>query len=87
MILLNPDDVKDQLNNCYNDYNPKWKQNLNQLLEDRDGFKDYLKRTAGIQMDYYVAKSDNALREHYYKINSMYVIDEQLYTLWLIKWA
>lgn len=84
MRTIDPKDIKEQLNNCYDAYDPNWEKNIGKV-EAQINFKNYLEKLCGIRLDFKL--ETNYTGGHYYKINSMSVVDEQLFTLWLLKWA
>lgn len=81
--------IKRQLNNCYDDYDPHWEINIDfkgkiDTSDSKRGFKYYLEQTGGIRLDFEVK---NSHKGSFYKINSVEIVDEGLFTMWMLRWS
>jgi dissimilatory sulfite reductase (desulfoviridin) alpha/beta subunit len=50
MKLINSKEIKNQINNCYEHYDPYWNQRIGDTTI-MNGFKYYLEREAGLKLD------------------------------------
>lgn len=75
--------IKKQVNDCFEDYDPLWQDEIGSARQ-RNGFKYYLERTAGIKLYF-----ENELIDGHmgYKITSVEIVDEEQFILWMLKWA
>lgn len=83
MRLINHDEIKEQINNCYDSWNPNWKANIG----DRSiipAFKYHLEQAAGLKLDFEIEIRRGISA---YKINSIEVVDEEAFMLWILAWA
>jgi len=83
MRLINSKEIKKQINDCYEHYDPQWECHIGNA-DIIKGFKYYLEREAGLKLDFEVETRDGIMR---YKINSIEVVDEEVYMLWLLTWS
>ena len=83
MKLINTKEIKNQINNCYEHYDPHWDHRIGDPTI-MNGFKYYLEREAGLKLDFEVETRNGIVR---YKINSIEVVDEEVYMLWLLTWS
>jgi hypothetical protein len=81
--LLDPKSHKKQLNNCYTAFDPKWQQHIGQDSW-MHSFKYHLEEIGGVRIDFRLIKKDTGW---YYDITTMELVDEPLYTMWLLRWA
>lgn len=83
MRLISSKEIKKQINDCYEQYDPHWEWHIGNA-DIIKGFKYYLEREAGLKLDFEVETRDGIMR---YKINSIEVVDEEVYMLWLLTWS
>jgi len=84
MKLINPNKIKEQLNNCYDSYDPNWPTTIGQPTM-MNSFKYYLERTAGLKLDFEI--EINKRGQAGYKINSVEVVDESDFVVWMLRWT
>ena len=83
--LIEIKDVELQLNNCFKAYDSGWARSI--LKGDNtsiNSFKYHLEMTAGLRMDCEVEIKNGQVG---YKVNKTEVIDEELFTLWMLRWS
>lgn len=89
MKYIDAESIKEPLNKCYDNFDPNWQRNhrLNAEIDTSEnprGFKKYLERDAGIILNFQVKQGKTG---GFYSIDSIQLINEQQYTMWLLKWA
>jgi hypothetical protein len=83
MKTVNPNLINDQVNKCFLEYDPDWKNNYNGEAHI-GGFKYYLERSAGLKLDF----QPEIKNGHYgYKLNGVEIVDGKKYTMWLLKYT
>jgi hypothetical protein len=75
--------IKPQLNKCFEHYDPHWTEEVG-TARQRNGFKYYLERTAGVRLDF---ETEIRHGQAGYKINKAEVIDESLFLMWMLRWS
>jgi hypothetical protein len=80
MNTIDPKSIKSQLNKCYNQYDPDWLYRAGEKL--KNGFKYHIEQTAGIRIDIQPNTTTGG-----YKVESIEIINEPLFTLWMLKWS
>lgn len=83
MKTIHPKLVKQQLNNCFEAYDPKWQETVGSARQ-RNGFKYHLEHTAGVKLDF---ETEIRHGQAGYKINSIEIVDEEAFMMWMLKWA
>ena len=83
MRTVNPNLIKEQINNCYDSYDPSWHTNIGNR-DIMNSFKYHLEHTAGVNLNFEVELRQGRLG---YKINSVEIVDEQAFMVWMLKWA
>jgi hypothetical protein len=83
MRTINPKEIKNQLNNCFESYEPHWQDDVGSARQ-RNGFKYYLEYTAGVKLDF---ETEVRFNRAGYKINSVEIVDEEAFMLWMLKWS
>lgn len=83
MRLIKHDEIKEQINNCYDRWNPNWLYNIGDrsLIPE---FKEHLEQSAGIALDFEIEIRRN---KYGYKINKIEVVNEEDFMMWLLKWT
>lgn len=81
--LLSPKSHKKQINDCYETFDPDWRNHLGQDLW-MNSFKYHLEQTGGLRIDFKTVKHNTEL---FYEITKMELVDESLYTMWLLRWS
>jgi hypothetical protein len=75
--------IKNQLNNCYESWDPNWKHNIGNT-NLTGAFKYYLEREAGVKLDFEI---ELRLGQAGYKVNSVEIVDDEAFMLWMLKWS
>jgi hypothetical protein len=83
MKTVNVKEIKEQLNNCYDSWDPNWKQNIGNINFIK-AFKYHLEREAGISLDFEIEMRGRVAG---YKINSVEVVDDEAFMLWMLRWS
>ena len=76
--------IKGQISNCYEQWDPEWQAHIGDKRVMR-GFKSYLEHTAGIKLDFEVLRIEN--EKTGYTIKSIEIVDDQTFTMWMLKWT
>ena len=84
MKTIHPNDIKEQLNNCYDSYDPNWPKNIGDANKIA-GFKYHLEHTGGLKLDFELDL--NRRGKLGYKMNSVEIVDEPTFMLWMLKWS
>jgi len=84
--LVDIKNVEQQLNKCYQAYDPSWQKSIFQEGENPsiNGFKYHLEMTAGLRLDCEIKVVNG---KYGYKVNKTEIIDEELFTLWMLRWS
>ena len=83
MKIISSKKIKNQLNNCYEAWDPNWERNIgNENLTK--AFKYHLEREAGLNLDFETEMKDGQL---VYKINLIEVVDDEAFMLWMLRWS
>lgn len=83
MKTIDPKLIKNEINKCYSAYDPDWVPNKNDIK--CGAFKYHLEHTAGLKVDF--EPDIDRLGMFGYKMNTIEIIDEPRFTMWLLKWA
>ncbi len=83
MKTINPKEIKRQLNNCFEQYDPHWQETVG-TARQRNGFKYYIERTAGVKLDF---ETEIRSGQAGYKINAVEILDEEAFLMWMLKWS
>jgi hypothetical protein len=83
MKTINPREIKNQLNNCFESYDPDWKETVG-TARQRNGFKYHVEHTAGIKLDF---EPEVRFGQVGYKINAVEILDEEAFLMWMLKWS
>lgn len=83
MRLIKQNEIKHQINNCYDAYDPNWPANIGNK-DVMGGFKYHLEHNAGLKLDF---ELDIRMGKMGYKINSIEVVDEEAFMLWMLTWS
>lgn len=75
--------ITDQINRCYLEYDPRWPENLR--TETINSFKYYIEHTAGLKLDYRPAI--NKYGRFGYEIESVEIVDDKKYIMFLVKYS
>lgn len=75
--------IRNQLNNCYESWDPNWKYNIGNA-NLTGAFKYYLEREAGVKLDFEVELRQGLAG---YKINTVEIVDNEAFMLWMLKWS
>jgi len=84
MKTINPEEIKLQLNNCYDKYDPNWPVTIGSDSTMK-GFKYHIEHTAGVKLDF--GLYPNKFGKMGYKINSIEIVDEPTFLLWMLRWS
>ncbi len=83
MKTINQKSIKNQLNNFYESWDPNWKYNIgNENLTK--AFKYHLEREAGLSIDFEI---ETRLGRAGYKINSIEIVDNEAFVVWMLTWS
>lgn len=83
MKTINPSRIKDEINKCYLAYDPDWRPQKGDVKYH--AFKYHLERTAGIKIDF--EPDINRIGQFGYKMNTIEIVDESRFTMWVLKWS
>ena len=83
MKLISVKTIKEQLNNCYESWDPNWKYNIGNTNLD-NAFKHYIEREAGLSLDFEIEMRSGQAG---YKINSVEIVDDEAFMLWMMRWT
>jgi hypothetical protein len=83
MRTISENEIKHQINNCYDAYDPGWPASIGRK-DIMKGFKYHLEHTAGIKLDFELDIRNGKMG---YKINSIEIVDESSFLMWALKWA
>ena len=83
MKTIHQKEIKNQLNNCFKAFDPHWQETVG-TARQRNGFKRYIEQTAGIKLDF---ETEIRSGQAGYKINSIEIVDEPVFLLWMLRWA
>jgi hypothetical protein len=83
MNTISPRQINRQLNNCYESYDPNWAMNIGKS-NIMNGFKYHLEQSAGLKLDYEVETKGGKMG---YKINSIVIVDDPAFTMWMLRWS
>lgn len=83
MKTISQKEIKHQINNCYDAYDPTWPGNIGNK-DTMSGFKYHLEQTAGIELDF---ELDIRKGKMGYKINSIEIVDEPAFLMWMLRWS
>lgn len=75
--------IKNQINNCYREYDPKWPEGYADA-ELMGGFKYFLEHTAGIRLEF---EPETKNGKFGYTMKRVEIVDDKKYTMWLIKYS
>ena len=76
---IDPKSIKAQLNKCYGKYDPDWVYRPGSEL--KNGFKYHIEMTAGIRIDIQPNSGGG------YKIDTVEIVDEPVFTMWMLRWS
>ena len=79
MNTINPKSIKEQINKCYAMYDPEWVYRHGNKL--KNGFKYHIEMTAGIRIDIQPNGGGG------YKIDTVEIVDEPVFTMWMLRWS
>lgn len=82
MKTINVDKITPLINRCYLDYDPEWRSEPSAKI---NGFKYYIERTAGVKLDF--APELNKNGRFGYRLDSVEIVDEPKFTLWMLRWS
>ena len=83
MRIISQREIKKQLNNCYEAWDPNWEHNIgNDNLTK--AFKYHLELNAGLKLDFGVLIKFGKAG---YQINKAEVVDEEAFMLWMLTWS
>ena len=82
MKTVSTSEIKNPLNNCFEKYDPDWESNINSS-NHKIGFKYYLEKNAGIRISFNLDSTRNSI----YRIETIEIVDEALFSFWLLKWS
>lgn len=83
MNTIDPKQLNAQINKCYLDYDREW---ISRPSDARvRSFKYYLERKGGLKLSFR-PKTDNVGRIGY-TIDQIEIVDDKLFTLWLLRWS
>lgn len=80
---INPNQITDQLNRCYLNYDPRWPTGKGNILEEE--FKKYIEESGGIQLHF--DPKINGRGQWGYSVIRVDIIDEHKFTIWMLKWT
>lgn len=83
MIAIDQKEIKNQLNNCYDAWDPNWQYNIGNANLVR-AFKYYLEQEAGLKLDFEVEIKGTQAG---YKINQIEVVEPETFMLWKLRWS
>jgi hypothetical protein len=83
MTSVKPNQITDQLNRCYLDYDPGWPTGIGNIRSK--GFEKYIEETGGIQLGF--DPEINKQGQWGYGVKWVKIVDEHKFTLWLLRWS
>ena len=83
MRIIQPNEIKQQINNCYENYDPNWPATIGNDDVVR-GFKHYLEQTGGFKLDFDI---DIMHGQVGYRLKSAEIVDESAFMVWMLKWS
>lgn len=83
MRIINQKQIKNQLNNCYESWDQNWQYNIGNANLCKS-FKYHLECEAGLKLDFEI---EVRLGKMGFKINTVEVVDEEAFMLWMLKWS
>lgn len=81
---IDKSEIKAQLNRCYVDFDKEWEWGRRPSVETMLKFHDYLVEHAGL--DIYMGINEDVSKSGY-QIHRVQLVNEQQYTLWMLRWS
>lgn len=82
MNITNTKTITPLINRCYLDYDPGWPTNPSARI---DSFKYHIEHTAGLKLDF--TPETNKDGRFGYRLDSVEVVDNPKFTMWMLRWA
>lgn len=75
-----------QLNHCYVKFDKNWEWGTSPGEDAVTSFVEYIREDAGLQMACEFSKV-NDVGQYGWKITQLDLVDEQKFTLWMLRWS
>jgi len=81
MKTISTNTITKQLNKCYMEFDPDWPDDMQYRVP---AFKYFMEQIAGVKMEFKPVVIDGEVA---YQIDTIEVVDEPKFTMWLLRWS